>query len=73
MLHCGGPPPRVNVLRLAVHIDGQIGLLDARRQAVEPARGARDDAEGQLTLFFRQLAAARDHEQGNRRRPRDEA
>ena len=73
VLRRSGPPPRVDALRLAVRFDSEICLLDTLRQAVEPARGARDDAEGQLPLFFRQLAAARDHEQGDRRRPRKEA
>ena len=73
VLHRSGPPPRVDALRLAIRFDGEIRLLDALRQAVKPARGARDDAEGQLPLFFRQLAAARDHEQGDRRRPREKA
>src|SRR2546428_3987515 len=62
VLRRSGPPPGMDALRLAVRFDGEICLLDALRQAVEPARSARDDAEGQLPLFFRQLAAARDHE-----------
>jgi hypothetical protein len=57
-----GPPPRVDLLRAGLVVDGDEQFLNGCRGAAVPSRVALDHAERQLALLFRERAAAGRHE-----------